>query len=131
MYTVSDIIAALGKHSDEAAIGVLEKVGTNCSDNEVRKMTAKALIQRNTHDSLKVLIINKGKGIHDYNEDVSKSVVGMLKAQKDKSETLKILEDTIEFHSDNEVKEKSEEVRNIIINSTSPFLSKLPSFSLN
>lgn len=123
MYTVSDIIDALGKHSDESAIGVLEEVGTNSSNNEIRKMTAKALIERNTHNALRVLLINKGKGIHDYNEDVSSSVVEMLKNIEDNAETLRILEDTINFHSDEEVRAKSRFVRDQILSSKSPFSS--------
>lgn len=124
MYTVSDIIEALGKHSDESAISVLEEVGTNCSNNDIRKTTAKALIERNSHNSLRVLIINKGKGIHDYNEDVSRSVIDMLKSQSDKSEALRILEDTISFHSDAEVREKAKQVRNEMALADSPFSTK-------
>lgn len=122
MYTVSEIIEALGKHADDNAVGVLEEVGTNSSDNEVRKMTAKALIERNTHEALKVLIINKGKGIHDYNENVANSVIEMLNKQQDKEEVLKILDDTIKLHSDNEVKSKAQQVKNMLLKSTSPFI---------
>lgn len=121
MYTVSDIIKALGNHSDEAAIGVLEEVGTNSSSSEVRLMTAEALIKRNTHNSLRVLIINKGKGIHDYDEKISDNIVETLKSRADKLELLKILNDTINFHSDEEVKNKARQVRDEMLAISSPF----------
>lgn len=114
MYNISEIIEALGKHPDSSAVGVLEEIGTNCSDNEVRKMTAKALIERNTHESLKILLINRGKGIHDYQKDVFEDVTGLLKNMTDKSEVIKILNDTINLHSDMDVKSRAKTIKELL-----------------
>ena len=64
MREIEYIIEALGRHCDDSAVRVLEEIGTNSSDDLVRELTAKALISRNTHDSLRVVLISKGKGIH-------------------------------------------------------------------
>ena len=47
---LSNIIDALAHHEDQSSIEVLERVGTNCPDDEVRSLTAKALISKNTRD---------------------------------------------------------------------------------
>lgn len=115
MYKVEEIIQALGEHEDNAAVAVLEEVGTNASDEYIRKITAEALVKRNSHDSLKVLLINSGKGIHDLNVDVSSHVINSLKSSSDKSEMIKILEDTISLHSDESVKNKAREVKELLL----------------
>ena len=62
---VLEIIDALTAHEDNDSIRVLEELGTNSPDNEVREYTSRALVRKNVHDSLKVVIINQGKGIND------------------------------------------------------------------
>ena len=69
---ISEIINALAEHKDNDSIRVLEELGTNSPDNEIREYTSKALVRKNIHDSLKVVIINQGKGINDLSaRDVS------------------------------------------------------------
>lgn len=108
---VKNIIEALGQHEDSSSVAVLEEFGTNSGNDEVREMTAQALIKRNTHDSLKVMIISKGKGINDLSARVAMGAINELLALEDKTEAIKILEDTIDMHSDEEVKETARSVR--------------------
>lgn len=108
---LNNIIEALGQHEDSSAVAVLERLGTNCADDEVRRLTAKALIERNTHDSLSIVIIEKGKGINDMNTSVAMSAINDLLSLEEKSEALKILDDTIELHSDEEVRETARSVK--------------------
>lgn len=109
-----NIIEALGKHEDSSAVGVLKRLGTNCSNDEVRRLTAKALIDRNTHDSLSVVILEKGKGINDMNTNVAMSAINDLLSLAEKSEALRILEDTAEMHSDEEVRETARSVKSLM-----------------
>ena len=51
---VKNIIEALGKHKDEESIKILNELGTNCPIDEVREMTSKALIRKNTHELLRL-----------------------------------------------------------------------------
>ena len=60
---IAEIIDALTAHEDTSSIQVLEELGTNSPDNEIREYTSRALVKKNLHDSLKVVIINQGKGI--------------------------------------------------------------------
>lgn len=108
---LSNIIEALSKHQDNAAVGVLEDVGTNCPNDEIRRLTAKALIDRNTRDSLAVVIQKKGKGINDLNTSVAMSTINELLALKDKSEVIKILDEVEENIEDESIKETARSVK--------------------
>lgn len=108
---LSNIIEALSKHKDSAAVGVLEDVGTNCPNDEIRRLTAKALIDRNTHDALSVVILKQGKGINDLNTSVAMSTINELLALRDKSEALKVLNEAEETDSDEAVKETARSVK--------------------
>ena len=108
---VKNIIEALGKHEDSSAIAVLEEMGTNANDDEVRELTAQALIKRNTHDSLRLMLMEKGKGINDLSARVAMCSINELLSLEDKSEALKILNDTIELNSDEELKETARSVK--------------------
>ena len=114
MAKVEHIIEALCRHKDDSAVEVLSRIGTNCPIDDIRQQTAKALVRRNTHDSLSVVIINKGKGINDLNPKVAMSVINEIISLKDKSEAMKILEDTINMHSDENVRETARSVRALI-----------------
>jgi len=108
---LSNIIEALSKHQDSAAVGVLEDVGTNCPSDEIRRLTAKALIDRNTYDSLSVVIQRKGKGINDLNTSVAMSTINELLSLKDKSEVLKVLEEAEAKVEDEAIKETARSVK--------------------
>ena len=114
MAKVEHIIEALCRHQDDSAVEVLSRIGTNCPIDEIREQTAKALVRRNTHDSLSVVIINKGKGINDLNPKVAMSVINEIISLKDKSEAMRILEDTINMHSDENVRETARSVKALI-----------------
>lgn len=111
---IKNIITALEKHEDADSIRVLLEVGSNCPNDEIRELTAQALIRKNTHDSLKDMILTKGKGINDLSARVSMSAINEILTLKDKTEAVKILEDTMNMHSDEEVRETARSVRALI-----------------
>lgn len=112
---VNNIIDALSKHEDaENAIRILNEVGTNSPIDEVRERTAQALIKRNTHESLKIALIEKGKGIHDLSTRVAMSAINEVLALEDKTEAIKILEDTMNLHSDETVRDTARSVRALV-----------------
>ena len=88
---IAEIIDALTAHEDTSSIQVLEELGTNSPDNEIREYTSRALVKKNLHDSLKVVIINQGKGINDLSPAVAMSTINEILSLKDKSEVIKIL----------------------------------------
>lgn len=108
---VKNIIEALGRHKDEESIKILDELGTNCPIDEVRELTSKALIKKNTHAALELVIVNKGKGINDLSARVAMCAINELLALKDKQEALKILEDTINMHSEKEVQDTARSVK--------------------
>lgn len=108
---LSNIIEALSKHKDSSAVGVLEDVGTNCPNDEIRKLTAKALIDRNTYDSLSVVILRQGKGINDLSTSVAMSAINELLALKDKSEVIKVLSEAEKVDSNDTIKETARSVK--------------------
>ena len=108
---VLEIIDALTAHQDSDSIRVLEELGTNSPDNEVREYTSRALVRKNVHDSLKIVIINQGKGINDLSPAVAMSTINELLALDDKTEAIKILEDTVNMHSDEDVRDNARSVK--------------------
>lgn len=108
---LKNIIDALSRHENPSAVEVLERVGTNSSDDEVRRLTAKALIKRNTADSLAVVITNKGKGINDLSTSVAMSSINELLSMSDKTEVLKVLESTEENHEDESIRETARSIK--------------------
>lgn len=111
---VEKIIDALEKHEDMDSIAVLEELGTNSPDNDVREMTSRALVRKNVHDSLKVVIINQGKGINDLSPVVAMSTVNEILALEDKTEVMKILDDTINLNSIDEVRDNAKSVKSLL-----------------
>lgn len=92
---VSDIIDSLTINPNPDAVAVLEEIGTNSSIDEVREMTARALVKRNETNSLSVVISNRGKGINDMSTVVAMSTINCLLSLEDKEEAMKVLENTI------------------------------------
>lgn len=109
---IKNIILALGEHKDSvAAIELLTELGTNSADDEIREITAQTLIRKNTHESLRVVLISKGKGINDLSARVAMTSINELLALKDKTEAIKILDDTIKMHSEEDVRNTARSVR--------------------
>ena len=92
---VADIIDSLTINPNHDAIAVLEEIGTNSPIDEVREMTSKALVKRNEHDSLSVVISNRGKGINDMSTSVAMSTINCLLSLENKEEAMKVLEFTM------------------------------------
>ena len=109
---IKNIIQALGEHKDsQAAIDILTELGTNSPDDEIRELTAQTLIKKNTHESLRVVLISKGKGINDLSARVAMASINELLSLKDKAEAIKILDDTIKLHSEEDVRNTARSVR--------------------
>ncbi len=108
---IRNIIEALCQHEDASSIAVLEARGTNSADDEIRELTARALVRKNLHDSLSVVITNKGKGINDMSTVVAMSTINELLSLSNKDEAMSILTDTVEMHSDEEVRENARSVK--------------------
>lgn len=111
---LSNIIEALSKHEDSASIAVLERLGTNSPDDEVRRLTARALINKNTTDSLSLVINQQGKGINDLSTNVAMSAINELLALKDKEEAIKILTTAEENNENESVRETAHSVKALI-----------------
>ena len=76
------------------------------------ELTSQMLVRKNIHDALKVVIINKGKGINDMSTVVAMSTINELLSLENKEEAMKILENTISSESfDEEVKENARSVK--------------------
>lgn len=108
---VTNIIDGLGRNPNPETIAILEDVGTNSKVDAIREMTSRALVRKNMHDSLRVVITNKGKGINDMSTVVAMSTINELLSLEDKTEAIKVLADTIEMHSDEEVRDNARSVK--------------------
>ena len=109
---VSDIIESLTINPNPDSIQVLEEIGTNSSIDEVRELTSRALVKRNEHDSLNVVIANRGKGINDMSTVVAMSTINELLSLENKEEAMRVLESTISSEGfDEEVKENARSVK--------------------
>ena len=108
---VTNIIEGLGINENPETISILEDVGTNSKVDAIREMTSRALVKKNMHDSLKVVITNKGKGINDMSTVVAMSTINELLSLEDKSEAMKVLESTVEMHSDEEVRDNARSLK--------------------
>lgn len=108
---VTNIIDGLGRNTNPETIAILEDVGTNSKVDAIREMTSRALVKKNIHDSLSVVITNKGKGINDMSTVVAMSTINELLSLSDKTEAMKILEETVDQHSDEEVRDNARSVK--------------------
>lgn len=108
---VSNIIEGLGMNSNPETVAILEDVGTNSKIDAIREMTSRALVKKNIPDSLKVVITNKGKGINDMSTVVAMSTINELLSLQDKSYAMQVLEDTVQMHSDEEVRDNARSVK--------------------
>ena len=108
---VTNIIEGLGKNPNTESVTILEDIGTNSKVDAIRELTSRALVKRNEHDSLKIVITNKGKGINDMSTIVAMSTINELLSLQDKTEAMKVLTDTVEMHSDEEVRDNARSVK--------------------
>lgn|SRR5574344_106424 len=109
---VSDIIESLTMSANPDSVEVLEEIGTNSSIDDVRELTSRALVKRNEHNSLSVVIGRKGKGINDMSTVVAMSTINELLSLENKEEAMKILDNTISSDFfDEEIKENARSVK--------------------
>jgi hypothetical protein len=111
MNKVEKIIEALSIHTDPESINVLNDVGTNSAIDRVRELTSRALVRKNVRDSLSVVITNKGKGINDLSTVVAMTTINELLSLDDKTEAMNILEDTVNNHSEEDVRDNARSVK--------------------
>ena len=111
---IDNIIEALGRHEDPKSIEVLEEIGTNSEIDEIREKTAQALIRKNCPESLKIVISSAGKGINDLSARVAMSSINEILSLNDKTEVLKILEETMNSAEKQEVKDTARSVKALI-----------------
>lgn len=109
-----NVIDALSQHKDVSSVLVLEEIGTDSSNDEVRELTAKALVRKNIEESLKVVIVKPGKGINDLNSNVAMSTINEILALKDKSIVNNVLEDTICHNSNEEIRDTARSLKALI-----------------
>ena len=93
---------------------VLEEIGTNSEIDEIREKTAQALIRKNCPESLKIVISSAGKGINDLSARVAMSSINEILSLNDKTEVLKILEETMNSAEKQEVKDTARSVKALI-----------------
>ena len=55
---VTNIIEGLERNQNPETISILEDVGTNSKIDAIREMTSRALVKKNMHDSLNVVLSN-------------------------------------------------------------------------
>lgn len=108
---VTNIIEGLGMNQNDESIAILEEVGTNSKVDAIREMTSRALVKKNKAEALNVVITNKGKGINDMSTVVAMSTINELLSLSDKTEAIRILSDTVEMHSDEEVRDNARSVK--------------------
>ena len=108
---VKNIIEGLSLHENPESIAILEEVGTNSKVDEIREMTAKALVKKNMPEALRVVITNQGKGINDMSTTVAMTTINELLSLEDKSFAMNVLEDTVEHSQDEEVRDNARSIK--------------------
>ena len=63
---------------------------------------------------MRIALIEKGKGIHDLSTRVAMSAINEVLSLSDKEEAIKILEDTMNMHSDEAVRDTARSVRALV-----------------
>lgn len=113
MRRITNVIEAISKHEDEReALRILEELGTNSPSDDVREVVSRFLVRKNTTDFLKLAITNKGKGINDMSARVAMSTINELLTLTDKSEAMRILDETITAeNSEKEVQDTARSVK--------------------
>ena len=104
----------MGRHEDPQSIAVLEEIGTNSEIDEIREKTSQALIRKNSPEALRVVISCAGKGINDLSARVAMSSINELLSLNDKTEVLKVLEETMNSAEKTEVKDTARSVKALI-----------------
>ena len=109
---VIDIIDSLTINPNPDSVAVLEEISTNSSIDEVREMTARALVKRNEPASLSFVITQRGKGINDMSTVVAMSTINCLLSLENKEEAMKVLENTISGENvEEDVRENARSVK--------------------
>ena len=108
---VKNIIEGLSLHENPESIAILEEVGTNSKVDEIREMTAKALVKKNMPEALRVVITNQGKCINDMSTTVAMTTINELLSLEDKSFAMNVLEDTVEHSEFEDVRDNARSIK--------------------
>ena len=111
MSKLENIIEALSIHEDNDAVRILDEIGTNCEIDDVRELTAKALVKRNSEESLNLVINHDGKGINDLSPRVVMTTINELLALENKENVIKVLDKTIEENENQDVKDTASSIK--------------------
>lgn len=111
---IDNIIEALSRHEDPRSIEILQEIGTNIEIDEIREKTAHALIRKNTPEALRIVVGCAGKGINDLSARVAMSSINEILSLNDKTEVLKVLEETMNSAEKSEVKDTARSVKALI-----------------
>lgn len=108
---VTNVIDGLRINQDPRSIELLEDIGTNSKVDEIREMTARALVKKNMPEALKIVITNKGKGINDMSTGVAMCTINELLSLEDKSFAMDILTDAVENNIDEDVRDNARSIK--------------------
>lgn len=108
---VTNVIEGLRINVDPRSIDLLEDIGTNSKVDEIREMTARALVKKNMPDALKIVITNKGKGINDMSTSVAMCTINELLSLEDKTFAMDVLTDAVENNTDEDVRDNARSIK--------------------
>src|SRR5574344_2128541 len=111
---LTNIVEALAMHDSPDALEVLERVGTNCAIDDVRRLISRVLVRKNTPESLAIVISKKGKGINDLSTSVAMSTINELLSLEDKTTAIKVLAETQKSAEDDELKDTASSVKTLM-----------------
>ena len=94
--------------------GSIEFLVNGGTANEIREKTAHALIRKNSPEALRLVISSAGKGINDMSARVAMSSINEILSLNDKTEVLKVLEETMNSAEKTEVKDTARSVKALI-----------------
>src|SRR5574344_403872 len=111
---LTNIVEALAMHDSPDALEVLERVGTNCAIDDVRRLIARVLVRKNTPESLAIVIGKKGKGINDLSTSVAMCAINELLSLEDKTNAISVLTDVVASCKDEELRGTAGSVKTLM-----------------
>jgi hypothetical protein len=109
-----NVVEALAMHESPDALEVLERIGTNCAVDDVRRLVDRTLVRKNTPEALKIVIEKKGKGINDLSTSVAMSTINELLSLEDKKAAVDVLSSVEESATDEEIRGTASSVKTLM-----------------
>ncbi len=111
---LTNVVEALVMHDSPEALDVLERIGTNCAIDDVRRLIDRVLVRKNTPESLSIVISKKGKGINDLSTSVAMSTINELLSLEDKTNAVSVLTKIQETTEDVDLKGTASSVKTLM-----------------